>query len=203
LSAGKDLYRVRVLAAREQRGIRNVDRQIEWKHLPAANRTRSSPNAFRGQQIDRPDFVIVAENPPGRALRRSRADRYLVLTRQFWARRRFRPGSWRSSRHRLLGRHLSSRPLGLGFGPWLGFDHPFFGFSGRLCFGLLGRHFLHFGPGSSHRRSSPKRFAVLDDSFITGRIAISRAPRPLRVFRGSRLLPSDCDVILSVCSLLP
>ena len=76
-----------MLAAREQRRIGNVDRQIEREHFAAANRRRRRNHTLRRQQVDSADFVVVAEHAPRRTGRRALAHGQFVVAGNLWRRR--------------------------------------------------------------------------------------------------------------------
>jgi hypothetical protein len=73
-----------MLAAREQRRVGDVDRQIQREHFARANRRRCRNHALWSQQVDRADFVVVAEHAPSRARRRACPHRQLVVAGELW-----------------------------------------------------------------------------------------------------------------------
>ena len=75
----ENLDGVRMLAAREQRRVGDVDREIQREHFARSNRVGRRDHALGRQQVDGADFVVVAEHAPRRARRRARAYRQFVV----------------------------------------------------------------------------------------------------------------------------
>ena len=90
IRVGENLDRVGMLAAREQRRVGDVDRQIHREDFARANRRGGRNHALRRQQVDRSDFVVVAEHAPCRAGRRACPHRQFVVAGNL---RRMRDGT--------------------------------------------------------------------------------------------------------------
>ena len=54
-------------AAAEEWRVWLVDAQVQREHRPLANQLRRGDDALWRQQVEAPELVIVAEEPPGRS----------------------------------------------------------------------------------------------------------------------------------------